>query len=267
MYKYHIIFLTVIALLSIGNTEAYAQKDLSHIAFFPAWGDLYYDSDHKNQYGETSNIERFFDELKEWSKLYRNGVEVNEDYNAIFVKHFKEYYSKEKERSKFISLPMDVQVIKYDCDLRDYIHKEYELFANVLPVSITSFTPVIDSDKDVVYISEEAEELLNHFITEPMYETVRKSGRTKIEKDDEKITEADNAELMKRVNMVWEYVPAGVTYTLWGESWHFLSFPQILSLIVGNDGYIINIGQMASYGTTYFVPWGGEPEEIDSWIA
>ena len=56
-------------------------------------------------------------------------------------------------------------------------------------------------------------------------------------------------------------------FPAWGESWHFLSFPQILSLIVGNDGYIINIGQMASYGTTYFVPWGGEPEEIDSWIA
>ena len=43
--------------------------------------------------------------------------------------------------------------------MRPYIHKRDNLFRDVLPASITSFTPVIDSDKDVVYISEEAEKL------------------------------------------------------------------------------------------------------------
>ena len=247
------------------NTKTYSQSDLSHITFFPTWGRLYYENNFENIYGETSNIERFFDELKGWSKIYKDGVLVHKRYNAIFVKHFKEAYMKEEQNSKFISLPMSVTVIKFDCDLRPYIHNKNELYKNVLPASITSFTPVLDSDRDVVYISDEADKLLIDFIEEPKYKTVKEDGEYfKVEKDYEEITEADCDEMRQRREMIEEYVPAKMTH--WGETWHFMSYPQITSFIVGKDGYIISIDDMTYSGTEYFVPWKGKPVEIYSWI-
>lgn len=242
--------------------EINAQQDIREITYFPTESHLYYG---KNSYAEASNIERFFTELKEWSMIYRNGVMVNEDYNAIFVKHFKEAYSDIEQSSKFISLPMDVTVTRYDCDLTPYIHNMNELYDNVLPLAITSFTPVLDSNEEVVYISGRAADLLRDFIEEPMHKTIEKDGRDiKVEKEYEEISEEDWAERKKRVFMIREYVPANRSH--WGELWYFLSYPQITSFIVGNDGYFISIDYMTYYGIRYYVPWQGEPEEIGRWI-
>ena len=107
MKKHYATFLIILSFILGDNAEIHAQQDISNITCFPTERSLDY-----------GNIDNFFTELKEWSKLYRNGVVVNEDYNAIFVKHFKEAYMKEEQNSKFISLPMSVTVIKFDCDLR-----------------------------------------------------------------------------------------------------------------------------------------------------
>lgn len=64
--------------------------------------------------------------------------------------------------------------------------------------------------------------------------------------------------------MILEYIHAEQTH--WGESWLFMSYPQITSFVVGKDGYIIDIGAMTYSGTIYFVPWNGKPIEIGSWI-
>lgn len=259
-------FIIILSVFLGGTTKLFAQSEISKIAFFPSWDKLYYYSNYKNQFGETSNIERFFTELKEWSKIFKEGVVVHQEYNAIFVKHFTESYMDIMEQhSKFISLPMRVKVTKYDCDLMPFIYKQSELYDNILPVSIQYFTPVLDSDRDVVYISEKAEKLLIDFIEEPENKTKKKDGDVlKVKKAHVKITRKDYDEMRKRMEMIEEYIPAQKTH--WGETWFFMSYPQITSFIVGKDGYIISIDHLSFSGTEYFVPWEGEPVEISSWI-
>lgn len=259
-------FIIILSVFLGGTTKLFAQSEISKIAFFPSWDKLYYYSNYKNQFGETSNIERFFTELKEWSKIFKEGVVVHQEYNAIFVKHFTESYMDIMEQhSKFISLPMRVKVTKYDCDLMPFIYKQSELYDNILPVSIQYFTPVLDSDRDVVYISEKAEKLLIDFIEEPKNKTGKKEGGVfKVKKAHVRITQKDYDEMRKRMEMIEEYIPAQITH--WGETWYFMSYPQITSFIVGKDGYIISIDRLSYWGTEYFVPWEGEPVEISSWI-
>ena len=61
MAKKHITFLIIAAYIPGGNTETSAQQDISKITCFPTERHLYYG---KNSSAETSNIERFFNELK-----------------------------------------------------------------------------------------------------------------------------------------------------------------------------------------------------------
>ena len=250
MKKHYATFLIILSFILGDNAEIHAQQDISNITCFPTERSLDY-----------GNIDNFFTELKEWSKLYRNGVVVNEDYNAIFVKHFKEEYMAKEQPSRFISLPMTVEVTRYDYDLKPYADKI--LGKKVLPVAITSFTPVLDSDEEVVYISEKAEKLLSDFLEEPAHKVIKTDGTSF--KDYRKVSEKDWMELRKRIALIEEYVPTSISH--WDEFWYFLSYPQITSFIVGNDGYIINIGRMTYYGDIYFVPWDGEPEVINTWIS
>lgn len=118
----------------------------------------------------------------------------------IVPKHFTEEYEKHKRHQQFISLPMSVEVKKYDCDLRPYIHKRSELVTYVMPASITYFTPVLDSEKDVVYVSEKAKKLLIDFIeASSAYETIKEGGKdVRIRKTCEEMTEKDWDDYSKR---------------------------------------------------------------------
>ena len=223
-------------------TPLKAQDDSSSIINFPQWGRLYYDlrwpngKELTNKYGERSNIERFFSEWESWSKLIANGALPN-DYNNIFKRHFIEARDGKEEKSKYIALPIRIKVIKNN-------------------ESISFFTPVVESDKPVLYLTPEVEQLLSSFIEEPLM----KDEYTK----KENVLEEDWEELRKRRDMINEYVPTQVAH--WGDGWYFTSYPLVNLIIIGTDGYSISLSNANYYGTDLFVPWGKDPIVTSEWI-
>ena len=133
-------------------TPLKAQDDSSSIINFPQWRRLYYDlrwpngKELTNIYGERSNIERFFSEWESWSKLIANGALPN-DYNDIFKRHFIEARDGKEEKSKYIALPIRIKVIKNN-------------------ESISFFTPVVESDKPVLYLTPERKrrDMINEYV-------------------------------------------------------------------------------------------------------
>ena len=62
-----------------------------------------------------------------------------------------------------------------------------------------------------------------------------------------------------------EYIPTIVAHGFNG--WRFTSYPLIDMLVVGKDGYYINLKYADHYGQEFFVPWGKEPISMGKWIA
>ena len=234
-------------------TPLKAQEDSSSIISFPQWGRLYYDlrwpngKELTNKYGERSNIERFFSEWESWSKLIAKGALPN-DFNDIFKRHFIEARDGRESESKYIALPIRIKVIKYN--------RELQSDNNTLFESISFFTPVVESDKPVLYLTPEVEQLLSSFIEEPLM----KDEYTK----KENVLEQDWEELRKRRDMINEYVPTQVAH--WGDGWYFTSYPLVNLIIIGTDGYSISLSNANYSGTDLFVPWGKDPIVTSEWI-
>ena len=223
-------------------TPLKAQEDSSSIISFPQWGRLYYDlrwpngKELTNKYGERSNIERFFSEWESWSKLIAKGALPN-DFNDIFKRHFIEARDGRESESKYIALPIRIKVIKNN-------------------ESISFFTPVVESDKPVLYLIPEAEQLLSSFIEEPLMKDEFNKKET--------VSEEDWEELRKRRDIINEYVPTQVAH--WGNGWYFTSYPLVDYIIIKNDGYSISLSDANYSGTVLFVPWGKDPIVTSEWI-
>ena len=223
-------------------TPLKAQEDSSSIISFPQWGRLYYDlrwpngKELTNKYGERSNIERFFSEWESWSKLIAKGALPN-DFNDIFKRHFIEARDGRESESKYIALPIRIKVIKNN-------------------ESISFFTPVVESDKHVLYLIPEAEQLLSSFIEAPLMKDEFNKKET--------VSEEDWEELRKRRDIINEYVPTQVAH--WGNGWYFTSYPLVDYIIIKNDGYSISLSDANYSGTVLFVPWGKDPIVTSEWI-
>ena len=183
-----------------------------------------------------------------WSDLIAKGA-VADEYNDIFIKHFCENNSRDEHDSKYLTLPLYVKVIKYDCDITyesesGTIPFSDKLKTNVMPENIGYFTPVIGSDKKVLYMNPELENLLASYIGNP--------------------EEVSEEEIEKRRKPIAEYVPTTISHN--DDGWFFLSYPNILEIVITNNGYYIDLVNANYSGECYFVPWNKEPLFFGQWI-
>ena len=173
--------------------------------------------------------------------------------------------------AKYISLPLNVKVIKYNGSIHpdsfkvsDDTSYPYDLMKSRMPESISYFTPIIESDKKVLYLSPEAQELLSSFIDEPKMMFDERDYTFSIRK--EEITDEDWEEVIKRRDMIGKYVPTIVAH--WGNGWYFTSYPLIRRIIVGDDGYYTFTTDVDDdgYEVTLFDANGEKVDKIDSGI-
>ena len=232
-----------------------AQVSPDRVLSFPAEYSLYHDSEYYSTYTKISGLQRkfsnidfekFFAEWEAYSELVAKGAVVNE-YNEIFRKHFCEEYTQAKEESKYLTLPLYVKVIKYDCNIdldSDKILDPDSLKHNIRPEYIRYFTPAIKSDKKVLYMLPEVESMLADYIEEGREDSVE--------------------EMRKRKGMIGEYVSTTVGH--WNLGWYFLSYPNIYEIVITNNGYYIELVDANYYGQVFFVPWNKEPMMLYYWI-
>lgn len=265
---YSLVTLIILNML-LASLNANAQVPFERVVSFPSWYQLYYDSKMPNIYGERSNIDMFFSEWEEWSQLVAKGSAASE-YNYIFKKHFSEENLKEERNAKYLSIPFRIEVIKYNCNIHPDSVKVSEntslmycLQKSKKPESISYFTPIIESDKKVLYLFPKVEEILSAFLDEPTKTPIDDENNTSsINK--EEITDEDWKEVRKRIDMIGKYVPTVVAH--WGDGWYFTSYPLIRSIIVGNDGYYIGWSDANYSGQDFFIPWDGDPINLGWWI-
>ena len=254
-------------LVTTPETVSSAQVPYERIVAFPSWHHLYYNSKIPNIYGEHSNIDLFFSEWEEWSELIKKGA-VPSEYNSIFQKHFREENPQKKSDAKYISLPISVKVIKYNGNIRPEIKGSddalypQDLIKNRMPESISYFTPIIESDKKVLYLSPEAQELLSAFIDEPEMTFDERNFTFSVRKKE--ITDEDREEERKRRDMIGKYVPTKIAH--WANGWYFTSYPLIRTIIVWDDGYYIELSDANYSWQKYFVPWDADPIDLGYWI-
>ena len=110
-----------------------------------------------------SNIGQFFAEWEGWSQLVSKGAEPSV-YNAYFERYFQTFQDKlESATGRYLLLDQRVQVAKYDCNIGPETHPEWDFLsfaADYLePESISFFTPVVKSEKKVLYLNPEAKEV------------------------------------------------------------------------------------------------------------
>lgn len=264
--RYTLSFITALLSFIIWGLSALslnAQVPTDKGVSFPSFHKLCYDTETGDAHSGRSNIDRFFAEWESWSGLIANGS-TGKEYNEIFKKHFSENNAREKRDSKYLSLPLMVKVIRYDSNIHpDSIKvKDYTSILSCLmnsrkPESISYFTPVIESDKKVLYLLPEAVDMLTAFIQEP--ETISAKNET-AHTDKQDIRD----EVRKRRDMIREYLPAVIAH--WGDGWYFTSYPLIECIIVGNDGYYIGLNDANYSGEQLFVPYEKEPMVLWEWL-
>ena len=153
---------------------------------------------------------------------------------------------------------MLVKVYRYDFDIRPLVSNWPEAGSIAKPSAVTYFTPVLEGEEDVLYVSEMTEDLLTTFIEEPFCVlTPYQDNKLRFERKKKpwaEVTEEDRKERKRRLDMVWKYIPAfnpGYSSVMC-----YLTNPRILEFAVGKDGYYL-----CSFGTgIIFGPWNGEPE-------
>ena len=266
----------LVVFFSFATTESYAQRVPYGFRYFGVdvsrSTGIYYGEEPDDNIGAHYSLEDFFAWTKEASDLFRAGVQVNEEYNKIFVRHFDVERARKSNRQyniKYIALPMLVKVYRYDFDIRPLVSNWPEAGSIAKPSAVTYFTPVLEGEEDVLYVSEMTEDLLTTFIEEPFCVlTPYQDNKLRFErrkKPKAEVTEEDRKERDRRLDMVRKYVPAYRSY--YGGFWWYLSTPQILEFAVGKDGYYIDVQSLAGTGKYYFTPWGGEPEFLGEWIS
>lgn len=262
MRKIHIL---IALFLCINNAMAFAQPEISSIKNFPDWQRLYCNHGVKNKDGDTTNLHHFFNEWAEWSKLISKGA-PDSQYNAIFTRFFRKYYGKANTMfggdrdCKYIALPYTIRVEKFNCNIHpdslSKIHRDVASVLNdrIMPESITYFTPKIELDKPVLYITPKVTDLLDSFIEEP-----RKA------KDYDSITEEDWEESRNRRDMIRDYVPAVIAH-IFSEGYYYSSYPLIERIYVGNDGYYVHFSDANYSGEEVFVTSSGKVIEVAFWV-
>lgn len=251
---------------SFATTGSYAQRVPYGFRYFGVdvsrSTGIYYGEEPDDNIGAHYSLEDFFAWTKEASDLFRAGVQVNEEYNKIFVRHFGVERAKKSNRQyniKYIALPMLVKVYRYDFDIRPLVADRLPSAGSIAkPSAVTYFTPVLEGEEDVLYVSEMTEDLLTAFIEEPYCVlTPYQDNKLRFERRKKpwaEVTEEDRKERKRRLDMVWKYIPAfnpGYSSVMC-----YLTNPRILEFAVGRDGYYL-----CSFGTgIIFGPWNGEPE-------
>ena len=239
------------ALCALAWLNLDAQVSPKDAVNFPSGYGIYYEHESRlllsllplYERPQFSNIdfEKFFAKWEQWSELVAKGTVVSE-YNDIFIKHFCKNNPQDEHGSKYLTLPLQVKVIKYDCNINyETYPKPFadSLKTSATPESIMYFTPVIKSDKKVLYMNRELETILAGYLAEP--------GKDASEETD------------KRLKMIGEYIPTTIAH--WGNGWFFLSYPNIHEIVVTNSGYYIELVDADYYGTCYFIPWDMKPSD------
>ena len=239
------------ALCALAWLNLDAQVSPKDAVNFPSGYGIYYEHESRlllsllplYERPQFSNIdfEKFFAKWEQWSELVAKGAVVSE-YNDIFIKHFCKNNPQDEHGSKYLTLPLQVKVIKYDCNINyETYPKPFadSLKTSATPESIMYFTPVIKSDKKVLYMNRELETILAGYLAEPGKDAREETG--------------------KRYKMIGEYIPTTIAH--WGNGWFFLSYPNIHEIVVTNSGYYIELVDADYYGTCYFIPWDMKPSD------
>ena len=232
---------SIVVILGILATSlASAQEKVGNVVYFPNIDKLYYtDKPADGSSVADSNIGQFFAEWEGWSQLVSKGAEPSV-YNAYFERYFQTFQDKlESATGRYLLLDQRVQVAKYDCNIGPETHPEWDFFSFAAyylePESISFFTPVVKSEKKVLYLNPEAKEVVSSFLDEPVMTSDGKNGP----------------------GIIREYLD--VSQTHWGRSWVFGSPHEIF---VGKDGFYVTSMRTSGYDIIFF-PWDGEPD-VDS---
>ena len=249
----------VLALAILFGFGLRAQESTSSGLAFLSFTKLYHNAATPDSLGERSNIDRFFAEWEAWSESVAKDAAVGE-YNNIFNRHFCE---NNNDGSKYFVVPLRVKVVKYDENIGpDYVGRSIGggfVYTNT-PDSISYFTPIIKSGKKVLYLMPQAVDLLTDFMKVLPEDSEPPAEEWGVEEFSKWLEEVDN-----RKSVLSEYIPTIVAHGFNG--WRFTSYPLIDMIVVGKDGYYINLKHADHYGQEFFVPWGKEPISMSKWIA
>ena len=251
------------------DIKAGAQVPFEQIKSFQNRCHLLFESETADTLGVHSNIDKFFTEWEEWSERI-NKRAIPSGYNSIFQKHFLEN-GPANDGAKYLVLPLNVKVIKYKgCINPDSLPDSLSgRFGTLYPEdlskcrmidSISIFTPVVENGKKVLYLSPEIQGNLTAFIGESILLTHDKSRFPLFDRK-KGITNEDWEEEYKRRELIRKYVPTSLAY----YGYYFTTSPLIREIIVGDDGYYIEL-DYSVFGKCYYVPWDSDPILYAEWI-
>ncbi len=259
--KYYLIAFCVVALLVFGNIglgfisrkdketdrermyELYMQLvnerpdtfAIEHVVE-PAFINKY---DHLTE----TNFNAFVKDWKEWSmklQSFSSDTHVNEAIGRTISIYSKENHA---DTCTFYSLPSNIIVSKYPCNLKDY-SKEYTINSEQITKKAEHYAyyiPDFETDKEVVYISPEIERILSLYV----------GGVSESESyEDERSFTPINEERLSELRQI---IPAA--YGHWGGYWHFESMPIIFGIFMFQDGFITNLRKSWCEGDLIFVPY------------
>lgn len=207
-----------------------------------------------------NNYKSFINDWKLWSnqlRAYSTDTLANQAVNRIF----SDYIDNSPDSCALYSLPSSIEIRKYSGTYCDYPFNDdwdkTEEWEYMMKASDRySYVPSFDSNKDIVYMTPEINDMLSLYIggvSESKEDDVTDNSKwTKI--NDDRV-----AELRSLIQVCRGH---------WGGYWHFCTMPIIYSLYLYDDGFIANLRTSWYSGETVFVPYdkSKEKEEILGWI-
>jgi hypothetical protein len=206
------------------------------------------------------NIHPFIKEWKGWSSQlqeYSADSLVNEAIRRIYA----EYLDTNKDDScALFVLPGSIEVRGYSGAYDEYKYEDVYLVDDreweyMMKASQRyAYTPNIDTDKAVVYITREIQDLLSQYLEV----NCRRDGSNST--DWSKWSEINDG----RVAELRHYIP--VVEGHW-EGWHFCTMPWIFAIYLHDDGYIADMRTSWRTGEVVFFPYEMNKEKriLASW--
>lgn len=218
------------------------------IVSFPSGNDMTYALHNKKTVDKTQ-LASFINDWEAWSKLVKNGAVADSRENAIFADHFIRLTEEENQKrknpieDKYIVLPQTVMALFFDDDIypEDKCFDIFDVMKSKTPVSISYFTPVIDTEATVLYLTDKIKEI--------MYQYIRQD---------------DPARTVERLDEIREYIPCGLSH--WWNDINLLAMPNIHRILIGKDGYYLDVHWGDFYGSEFFITNEGERMLIAEWI-
>ena len=206
------------------------------------------------------NFKAFLKEWKNWSvqlRSFSTDSLINQAVKRIFI----EYNKSIPDSCAICSLPGSIEVRRYPGTFNEYpfdplwdktLDRGYMMKAS----DRFAYVPSFDSDKEIVYITQEIDRLLSLYV----------GGVCLSEEDDvhdyTKWTEINEDRLTELRHHIQ------VNRGHWGGYWHFESMPRIFSIYLYADGFMADLRTSWCSGETVFLPYDKTKEKVSlsDWI-